>query len=46
MGNEHFGHLSNIKSPLNGKKTVSQNIGSLLKTWGISNDGIVPLRDK
>lgn len=46
QGLEHFGHLSNIKSSLNGKKTVSQNIESLLKTWGISNDGIVPLREK
>lgn len=44
MGNPHFGHLTDIKSPLNGKKTVSQNINTLLKQWGISNDGVVPLR--
>jgi len=45
LGNEHFGHLANIKSPVSGKKTVSQNISSLLKQWGITNDGIVPLRN-
>ena len=43
QGLEHFGHLSNIKSPISGKKTVSQNIESLLKQWGISNDGVIPL---
>lgn len=42
QGNPHFGNLHNIKSKLSGKKTISQNIGSLLKSWGITNDGVLP----
>jgi len=43
QGLDHFGHLTDIKSPVNGEKTVSQNINSLLKQWGITNDGVIPL---
>jgi len=42
QGLEHFGQLNNIKSKISGKKTISQNIGTLLKQWGISHDGILP----
>lgn len=41
QGNPHFGNLQNIKSKLSGKKTVSQNISSLLKTWGISHGEVI-----
>lgn len=42
QGNPHFGQLNNIKSKLNGKKSISSNIGTLLKTWGITHDGVLP----
>ncbi len=36
----HFGNLQKIKLPINGKKTISDNLHKLLKAWGIKNDKI------
>jgi hypothetical protein len=38
---DHFGHLTNIKSDKKGMKTISNNLESMLKAWGIKYDGIV-----
>jgi hypothetical protein len=37
----HMGHLTNIKSDKKGMKTISNNLESMLKAWGIKYDGIV-----
>ena len=42
---EHFGNLSDAKTPINGMKTISNNLETMFKQWGISNDGIIPLSD-
>lgn len=36
----HFGHLTNIKSPSNGMKTVSNDLPKMLKQWGIKVDDL------
>jgi len=34
----HFGHLDNIKTTKNGMKTISSNLESMFKKWGIKYD--------
>lgn len=37
----HMGHLTNIKSSQNGMKTISNNLESMLKAWGIKYDEVI-----
>ena len=37
----HFGHLENIKLPMNGQKTISGNLQSMLKIWGIRYEELI-----
>ena len=41
----HYGHLSNIKSDYNGKKTITKELSGMLKAWGISHGEIQSYRD-
>lgn len=34
----HFGYLNSVKSPVNGMKTISNNLSSMLKNWGMKYD--------
>ena len=34
----HFGNLSNIKTPVNGTKTIRRNLEAMLKAWGVKYD--------
>lgn len=40
MNLPHFGNLEDIRSPLKGKKTISDNLAQMLKQWGIKIDGL------
>lgn len=39
----HMGNLHNVKSSYNGKKTISSNLPSMLKAWGISYDRLTQI---
>lgn len=37
----HIGYLRNIKTPVNGKKTISSNLENMLKAWGVNYDSLM-----
>lgn len=39
----HFGNVVNIRLPVIGKKTISDNLANLFKVWGISVDSFASL---
>lgn len=36
IGLPHIGNIKNAKSPISGKKTISNDISNLLKQWGLN----------
>jgi len=41
----HFGQLTNIKTPINGSKTIRRNLETMLKAWGIKYDELLDYKD-
>lgn len=41
MNLPHIGYLKNIKTPVNGTKTISNNLESMLKAWGVNYDSLM-----
>jgi hypothetical protein len=41
MGLPHIGYLKNIKTTVNGSKTISNNLEAMLKSWGVNYDSLI-----
>lgn len=45
MNLPHFGQLNNIQTSVSGMKTISNNLDSMLKKWGIRYDELMPKKE-
>jgi hypothetical protein len=45
MNLPHFGYIHDLKTPVSGQKTISNNLSNMLKAWGIKHGEIKCYRD-